>query len=154
MKNAIRFHSSISLIVLALAACAGPEVNPGPSSGTALLAQMAGPMTPDGSPALNHKNAETYLQRSPNAAISGKVFVKSDLPTSLARAPVSLFQLKNSNWSLVSSVNTESDGSFQFTQKLLPGLYELRVQTKAYEGVLPLNLNERTLDLIFEVSRK
>lgn len=104
-------------------------------------------------PAVEASNqiAQDSIGRSPTAALSGKVLLQGDFPAPLSNIQVGLYKhdASKNRWQEVTKFSTTPDGSFSVTQKLVSGVYEVRVLSPKYAGTLKVTVDKEPLrDLV------
>lgn len=87
-------------------------------------------------------DASDAIGRSPNSAIEGKLLLQQEIPTPLVHVELGLYKKQTGIWTEVAKLSTEQGGNFRFTQKLLKGVYELRVLSSRYQGNLTVTIED------------
>jgi hypothetical protein len=86
--------------------------------------------------------------------LSGKVFLKSEIPLPLANVRLGLFQQTSNGEKMVHEFSSARDGSFEITRSIQRGQYLLKVTDPRYQGQMAVSLIEKpAIDLIFEITK-
>lgn len=141
------------IVFLAFAFLAACQSQPGPVNKdlpSVTMRPTLDPSTPPDAP----PPPEDTLKPNPKSAISGTLYLKSEISTLLSNARVGLYIKAAQQWNKIDEMSSDYQGHFSFTQKLYPGEYELRIMDPRFSGKLPLTIENKPLKgVIFEVSK-
>jgi hypothetical protein len=160
MEFVIRFFIFSFSILAAAVTITACSTHPGAVNNQIYLPVPLAPVAPVGTAAstTNTGSSSDYpptlatalsssASNPPITALSGRVFVNGQIPTPAAHITFALYINVNDGWKKVSDFTTNSDGTFNITQSLERGKYEMRSLDKKFVGKMPITLDRQIRDL-------